>query len=758
MSRPDTRSRVRALLPWLVVALVSFLPVARGALAGNAFYFRDLSRQFFPLRRFALDGLRQGELRFWNPLLHEGEPVSLPPLSYLPDLLQLLRPDESGISLVLALHVPLGALGFMALARGLGVPLVGAAGGAILYSLGGFFLSTLNFYVYLQAAAWAPLLVLTLRRAAEGRTGMAAAAVMTAVAVSTTGAELVAQAVLIGLALGLGRAALGGRVLRMTLSLLLGLGLAAPTLATMRAAIAGSAREEGFAVAVVLAHAVHPLTLVQALVGNWHGDLGNLANRWWGSNFFPLGFPYFLSLYVGATAMGLVLVGLRHGAGSLRGRLGGLAAFGLVTSLGPWAGLRLVVDAAPFLRFWRHPSKAFFTVHLCLALLAALGLARLSEPLARGSWRSLALAAFALAGALTLAPALPLLAPHASAWFLAGFLPASYEWTKRLAVADEILRDAATGGFIAAGLGALAIARLQGLVTASRASAAAVALLATDLLRAGAGLNPMVSPSFYRLSPEMESVAATVRASAGRAFTCDPESGPEYFRARFLRSEHDVFTFATFMETLTPAYNMNAGIATALSRDLTMLVPEERVLAPEESGAGAVPRVLDRLRSVGVAWVLCLERLSDPRLRHVSSVSPERIAPAQVHVYALPSPLPLVELASVGDAVHPAGAGRIPSSERGAGWLRVRVETDRPARLVVRQAWAPGWSTRVDDQPAPLERAESRYLAVTTPSGSHAVGFSYAPPGLGAACATSLFSLAVLMGPWRARRRKQATR
>jgi len=169
------------------VAVVAFLPFARGTLAGRAFYFRDLSRQFFPLRRFAVEGLLHGEVRYWNPLLHEGVPLSLPSVSYLPDLLQLLRPNEAGFSLLLALHVPLGALLFMAMARGLGLGYPAAAGGGLVYALGGFYLSCLNLYVYVQAAAWAPLVVLGLVKAAQGgRKWQVMAAAATAVAVSTT--------------------------------------------------------------------------------------------------------------------------------------------------------------------------------------------------------------------------------------------------------------------------------------------------------------------------------------------------------------------------------------------------------------------------------------------------------------------------------------------------------------------------------------------------------------------------------------------
>src|SRR5260221_6276215 len=128
--------------PWeyLVAALVAFLPFLRGALSGQCFYFRDLSRQFFPLHRFATEGLVRGNLRCWNRFIHEGAPLPLPPLAYPVDLLHVLFRGEAGFSLLLALHVPLGAVAFVALARGMGLSRVAAAGGALIYALGGFYL------------------------------------------------------------------------------------------------------------------------------------------------------------------------------------------------------------------------------------------------------------------------------------------------------------------------------------------------------------------------------------------------------------------------------------------------------------------------------------------------------------------------------------------------------------------------------------------------------------------------------------------
>ena len=82
-----------------------------------------------------MEGLRQGELRQWNPYVNEGTPVLLPPLGYPIDALQVLAPGEWGFSLLLALHVPLAALTFLGLARRMGSGPAAAALGALVYAL-----------------------------------------------------------------------------------------------------------------------------------------------------------------------------------------------------------------------------------------------------------------------------------------------------------------------------------------------------------------------------------------------------------------------------------------------------------------------------------------------------------------------------------------------------------------------------------------------------------------------------------------------
>lgn len=718
------------IVPAVAAALVALLPFARPLLRGESFFFRDITRTFFPIKRFVAEGLLQGELRFWNPLLHEGVPLHMGPLSYPIDLLHGLWIDERFFTLLLALHVPLGALGFVLLARRLGCAAIASAGGAFTYALGGFSLSCVNLYVYTQAMGWAPFVALGLLVAAvRGGRAIALAALPVWLGASTSGIEVFGQSVLLGLVLAVGRPF--HHLLRSLLTVAIGVGLAAPTLLLSWAQLGGSARAGGLPAAVVVAHSVHPWTLPQILIGNWHGDLMDVANRWWGANFFPLGFPYFVSLYLGAAAVALALVGAlsRRPYGV---RLAVVLAASLFVCIGRFAGLEPVVEAVPVLRFVRFPVKAFFGVHTCAALLVAIGLEALRANVS--GWRRLIGLAGGLGAALVALSSLPALAPRVWAWFLGGFMPPELGFEVRLQDGDQILADASQGGFVAALLAAVGWLVVRGRLAPARGTLVAAALVAADLLRAGAGLNPTVSASFFRLSPEMARVAAALRGSGARAFACDPEASPGYFAARSVRRAHDAWSFAVSMETLTPNLNLGFGVKTALSRDLTMMVPEARVLLPEETSPRALPRLVDRLRGAGVTRVLCVDPVEAPGLRFVETLRPARLAPLAVHVYEVLNPRPMRSVEGA--------PGRILADSETADAIELEVEADAPATLVVRDAAAPGWVAEVNGARVPIGVVEDHYRGVALGAGRSRVTLSYVPPGLRTGLA--IFGLALL--------------
>ncbi len=767
-----------------VVGAVAFLPFLRGVLSGASLYFRDLSLYFLPLRRLALDGLRSGQVRSWNPYLHEGVPLSLPAVGYPLDLLQLLRPDEAGISLVLALHVPLAAVAFYALARRLvEAPPTAAAGGALVYALGGFVLSTVNLYVYLEAAAWAPLVVLSLARVLTGATAraVAGAALAVGIALSTTGIEIVAQAVIVGVILGLRpRARRPGRTLGAAVgALALGALLAGPVLVLLVSQVGASARSQGLETEVVLAHSVHPFTLLQGLVAGLYGNVARLADEWWGQNFFPRGFPYVLSLYLGPAAVAVAAVGAatRH---ALRPRLVLLAVAGIVVCVGRWSGLAAVVEAVPALSAFRYPVKGFFSVHLAVALLVALGLSRLVSGQPRRGWVHLAVGAGSLGGLLALAPLLPHVAPSPTEAFSAAFFPPGFDPRTRATLLSRVLTDAATGGALALAVAAVAGLAWRGTLRPARASLLVVALVVADLLRAGSGLNPMVAASFFRPSPGLESQLAWLRE--GRVFTCGFDASPRYHQARRARAtRHEVWTFAVALETLTPAFNVPLGVPTAMSPDLTMLVPENRVLPPGDAGCRDLEALLPRLRRAGVDTVISTDPLSHPDLEPRQALSPERITPLRVHLHRLASPLPRLYLASrvvpVGSAAEAtrraaepgyleaggvavegmtdaAGTrGRLVARALGTDRLEIEVESESPGSLVVRDGWAPGWRAEVNGEPAPVRRADGRHRAVAVPAGRSIVDMRYRPPGLASSLAGGAFALVLVLALGRRRPR-----
>ena len=679
-------------------------------------------------------------MRLWNPFVHEGVPLSLPALGYPLDLLQLLRPDEAGISAVLALHVPLAAFAFFALARGLSFGRVAAVGGGLVYALGGFLLSSLNLYVLVQAAAWAPLLVLGLVRVLAGGSLRAAAAtaLVLAITLSTTGVEIAAQALVCGIVLGArGPEARVGRTWgRLAMGVGLGVAIAAPVLVLVSNQVAGSARGQGFTTDIVLAHSVHPFTLVQVFVGGLYGNLSNLAGEWWGQNFFPRGFPYVLSLYLGAVALAVAAVGARSGHPLAR-RLVVLLVLGVVVSVGRWAGLGPVVDAMPALRLVRFPVKAFYTAHFAVALLTALGLSALAAAAPR-AWRRLAVAAGAASVLLLLTPLLPRLLPAATSAFAVRFLPPGTATEAQAALLAKALGDAAVGGAVALAAAGIATLALRRTLAAPLATGMVVALLAADLLRTGAGLNPMVTTAFFKPSHDLDGRLASFRE--GRVFSCSVEESPRYLAARLdRRTEHEAWSFALLLETLTPAFNVPLGVPTAFSPDLTMLVPQDRVPSPAEASCRDLDSVLPRLRAAAVRFVLSVDPLAHPELEPDGVLAPERIAPLAVQVYRLRDPRPRAEA---------FGPARVVETIFGANRVVLVVESDGPAEVALRDGWAPGWTARVDGRPAPI-RARGKNRAVPVPPGRSRVVMTYRPPGL--ASTLLLSGLALAATAWLAR-------
>ncbi len=754
-------------LPMLLVPL-ALLCDAGAVLPSRTYFLRDFTVAFVPLRIFAAQELRSLRVPFWNPYIFEGS-FQLPSL-YPADLLHALWPSPVFVSWLLTLHLPLAALAAYWLARQVGASRVGGLGAGVVFALGGFALSCLNLYVFLQALALAPFVVGLLRRAASngGRSIVLAAAVL-AVATSTLAVEFVAQAVALGVALGIVEARL--RALpRLGLAVTLGVGLAGVPVALLLGLLPETARGAGLGREVALGNAVHPIVLLQALLPNLFGSPAAPAEAWWGGGFFSKGVPYFLSLYAGPLAFGLAALGvarLRRGVGLTIVVASGL---GLWFALGERAGLASLMLELPLTSAFRFPSKALLLPHLGLSLAVAFGVTRLREE-ARSYSRLAVLTAAAAGVALVVATVIALAPVGLVSW--TGVRPAF--WPALRAV---VFRDAASCALLAAGAVLLAVAVRRGMLRAEPATAVVIALLAADLARAGGGINRQVNPSFFRLVPEM--AALPLRdPEGGRVFSYGLDHSPA-FRS-LLRTGGPELTLGAFFisrQILAPFANLLDRLESPEGKDLTAFAPRRLELGPELYDPAEVGRLLPWLRNAAVSRVLSVDPLVHRDLSLLGAVGMGAPGIA-VHAYRLEDPWPRSYLAcrvldepdAERSLVRPYAPGFDPRNDvalvaaspgtcrRGEAWVRgsrpglERYETkaDGAGYLVVRASYARGWKARVDGKSAAVLRANGKHIAVPIPAGRHDAELRYEPPGFRvglAACACSLLACLALLGIW----------
>lgn len=770
-------SRWRGLDRWLPLVLVpvSLLAHPVAALPLRTYYFRDFGMAFFPLRLFAARELHEGRLPAWNPFIFEGT-FQLPSL-YPPDLLHVLWPSPVFVSWLLTLHLPLAALGAYWLARELGTSRAGAFVSGVVFALGGFALSCLNLYVFLQALALAPFVVGWLRRAAaRGGRSVPVAAAVVAVALSTLAVEFVGQAVVLGWALGLAARPARPALSSLATATVLGTALGAVPIVLVLGPLPETLRGAGFTPEVFLANAVHPATLVQAVLPNAFGVLRAPAEAWWGGRFFSHGLPYILSLYIGPLALALAALGLSRVEWRTRLALLVLLGLGVWYALGEWGGLAPLVQGLPFASALRFPAKALLGPHLVVAILAGVGASRLS--LDRRAWPWLAgLVATAAAVGLAVGGVVALGRPGLVEW---SGVVAEY-WPN---VAAVVVRDAAVLAVIALVSGGLAWAVRRGHLSTGRALALLAGLLAADLARAGAGLNPQVHASYYDPLPEIAELRLD-ELDAGRVFSYGLEHSPA-FRDFLSRGGRALTLAGSYLnrQILAPYANVIDRVEAAEANDLTAFVPRPRELGPDSYAPERAGELLPWLRNAAVTRVLSLDPLGHPDLVPLREV-PAGPPGLRIHVYGVSRPWPRaavacrVVLATSREAslARPYVEGYEPLREVAleeadgelaldeeleatcqggtarrvaavAGEERFSAESDASGYLVVRTSYARGWSARVDGLKATVRRANGKHIAVPVPAGRHEVVLRYEPPFLWIGIATMAVALVLLGLLW----------
>jgi hypothetical protein len=144
-------------------------------LLGHAgFYFRDLTRYFYPAKQILREIVQSGEFPYWNRYFSAGQPMAANPeheVFYPLTYLVLLPSYNFGFRLLILLHISIALGGMYALLRSMELRPFAAWFGAVSWGVGGLILSYVNLLPYLFCAAWLPFTCLFARRFLLRRNG-----------------------------------------------------------------------------------------------------------------------------------------------------------------------------------------------------------------------------------------------------------------------------------------------------------------------------------------------------------------------------------------------------------------------------------------------------------------------------------------------------------------------------------------------------------------------------------------------------------
>ncbi len=758
-------------LLWVTVAIlcVVYFPLWLGRIV----FYSDVAHWTLPARWFVRDSLLRGELPGWNPLQGIGFPIFADPLYgvfYPPNWLFLLVPPDWVASLVTwqdFAHLVWGGVGMYLLARRLARSPVAACVAGLAWSLAGYNTSQWTAGMRMVGGAWVPWVAVgylalldSLRPGGRGwPIGVVKAALPTAFGLLVGEVFVAMMGVGFGLATAIAAVAIerpsnpehAGFPTRglaaVALALVLAAGMGAISVGPALALKGSTERAGPLSRTDAEACSLHPARLIEFVAPDSMGNSEGFqpAARWIGEPRLD-NLPLSHNLYLGSSVVALALLGFgrRRYLASVLGVLCGCA---LVLALGKHlpahALFRRVVFPFAYMRF---PEKYLVVLVGGVALLAALGTVRILAA-ERQPWRRVLVLLGLMLG-------LALLARRV---FPEGW-------------AAQVTRGALAGSLALAG------------VLTVQFLAARRARLAPVLLIAIVGLD--LAAATWPLQVFAPSQVAAVSAPATRALLADsPGHGepPRLYRAnnvlqhvgRFSpalpRELSELWLLQTFITNTANIW----GIATLPGYDAAIPAGLDRIWA---SGLRAGQSVL---RLLGARYALLpvddpqdpkekrtgIEPMLDPlpgtRLYRVPGALPRVFLVGQAYVVDDPTALHRIfdpaiiagrtawiapesgVQSLIGPADTSAGTCRLDSYADNR--LQATCQAQRPALAVFVEQYAKGWRATLDEQPAPIVRANLIMRAVAVGPGEHRIAMEFRTPGLRAGGLLTLLSLIVLL-------------
>jgi hypothetical protein len=712
--------------------------------------------------------LRDGRLPVWTPWLSTGRPLlaaqqSAPlfPLTWI----GVIFPYWESLAWIAVLKLALAALGTILLSRALGLSLGAALLGGIAFGFGTYLVDWLshphaNAYVVMQ---W--LFLFADRLVRTGRTRDAC-----------------------GLGGLLGLAYLGGQP---ESSLLVTLPTAAWFVyrllaarparreAVSRATLAGGALVLGIALGAVMI-----LPLVEALRESTETSRAGppLPLRAAASIFFPefWGRPDRVevpgpvnfterTLYVGVLPTLLAAAGLV--ARRPRGPqvfFAGLAVVALAVALDTGPVARVAADLPVIDRI--NITRSLLLASFAIAMLAALGFERLINGTAAERRRMLIVAVIAAVvpalGAFGANPSWVRDLPDGLRRLLGGDAPPTQDVLALASVLRWVLFAAAGVALLAA----LTFSRWRRAVVAG----AAAALVAGDLLVMGWGYNPAITKEEASPpTPPAVQVMRRLTAGGGRVVGIgglEPNTASRWGLADARGHEQPAVERTGL---LWYALGGGASASTEAVSPQNPRTPElldvfgvRAVLLPRTALRGSELVGAPPLRNNPVAY----SRRDGIVLEHPSALPPAFVAyrwrpssgqDESLAMMAFGSSRqardePVIETSEAAPRAAPRLATPARVVSRSDTEVTIDVRARAPGRLILLDAFYPGWRAEVDGRSVPIRRANGAFRSVAVAPGRHEVRFSYRPASVVVGGAISIAALVILVGALLLSRRKSA--
>ncbi len=678
---------LRSRAVWVLVALVAVL--FWRPLTFETFYFRDLYLLFYPKKLLFANAVRGGTLPLWDPTTNGGQPYLVEPANYAfhpINVLYLILPTIDAFNWMIVLNVLAAALFSYWAARTIGLRTEGAFVAAVVYAFSGFTLSTLNLFPWFLGLVWVPLAIGLLHRAIRDDRSIAPPAIAAAMPLYSGAAEV--AAILCFTMIVWAWVMRGPKGLKRALvTVAFSAGLAALPTLPATSVIAQSSRHTSLSYQVFSSWSVHPFRLPELIVPQFFGSLDTFEERgYWGRAYEFSGFPYILSLYFGIPA--LVLAGLGMFARTdeseaPRRTLGAIACVAFLLSLGKWLPWFHLLYQLPFVATFRYPVKAIGAAIFPIAILAGCGVAHLTRKIAASA--VIGLSAVALAS-IALAP-VPLTRGLAHvvivsiALFVAAFLP-------------------------------------------RRREQAIAAIVALDLVIAGASVNSFASRSFYDEPP----IARTVRSLVGNGrfyaastpMVLHAPTNERIWRARWHLALLSDYSAATF------------GIPVIFHIDYDGLAPLAIARISEAMNRLPWPQRIQLMNTANVSVFSAGERLTLSNVEEVASQRDEKL-----HLYVNHG-------ASAARFVGPCNAERADLLRRTMNSVTYEVVAPCAGTLHLSETFYDGWQTTIDGRETRAYRSRYAYSAVPVPAGRHIIERRYFPPRLIAGAVITILAALLL--------------